>query len=186
MEQSNLTPKTNPRSKFNRVMLLSLFLIGIMLVALPKDKSPLIGTATHETVLVTDGGIIGGINQYWSDVLDLGSSCEYRLLGWISDTDLYFESTCIRRGTQTWSYNVRTQTSLEALPPIMLEYTPVPDEQILNMTKVNFKNSTIFFPQEIFLVDDSGIMSSKGNLIAMITQWTYGQQDVVIVAQKSN
>jgi hypothetical protein len=112
-----------------------------------------------------------------------GVPCEYDLLGWSAENQLYYQSQC-EGETRLWSvnpYQPNEYGPIEALPS-ELDQEKIAKSDVLEMVRADGIRPESAEPtvREIKLLEGS-LLSPDGQWLAAITQHIYGPQDVVLL-----
>lgn len=117
-------------------------------------------------------------------------SCEYDLLGWSADGDLYYHSACRQAGEGWWRM---TPGDVEGAQPIRAEDVPtgllreeVPADDVLAMVHVEAIEPSEAEPavRRLYLADQPALRSPDGRVIAAVSQYGYGPQDVILLSNE--
>lgn len=173
------------RRQFNKLVSVWLLLIFCAIVAFPLvyQYHPALAAAPgYRMELVTSPGFFGGIVKA-SQNLTEQIPCEYELLGWNTDNQLYYQATCDGE-TQVWQYdpnrpNSHTRVSSD---PTNLNASVISEDTVLEMVRVvSIKPKKYELATRRMHLKSKGGVSPDGNWIAIIAQHTYGTQDVLLL-----
>jgi hypothetical protein len=165
-----------------RIWLL-LVILGIVVFPFVLRYRPALTSAPgYEMQVVTDPGFFGGIVKASQNLVE-HTPCDYQLIGWSSDNQLYYEAMCGTRA-QVWRYSPTQpsrHTQISSRPKELGGYE-MPKERLLEMVRADGVR-----PREYesvarpILLGSSGLVSPDGHWVALVTQHVYGTQDVIVL-----
>lgn len=171
--------------RFNKLLRVWLLLIICAIVAFPlvyRYHPALVAAPGHRMELVTTPGFFGGIVKASRNLTEQ-TPCEYELLGWSTDNQLYYRAMCDGEA-QVWQYSPNrpgshTQVSSS---PTSLSASTISEDTVLEMVRAGGVKPEKYEPatRRIHL-KSKGIVSPDGRWIAIITQHVYGTQDVIVL-----
>ncbi len=172
--------------QFNRLVSVWLLLIICAIVAFPlvyHYHPALVAAPGYRMNLVTMPGFFGGIVKESQNLTDQ-IACEYELLGWSTDNQLYYQATCDGEA-QVWQYSPNQPSSHTQVSsnPTSLSISTISEDTVLEMVRAGHVKPEKYEPatRRIHL-KSKGIVSHDGDWIAIIAQHVYGTQDVIVLA----
>lgn len=171
--------------QFNKLVSTWLLLIICAIVSFPlvyHYHPALVAAPGYRMDLVTAPGFFGGIVKA-SQNLTEQIPCEYELLGWSTDNQLYYQATCDGEA-QVWQYSPNRPSSHTQVSsnPTSLSASTISEDAVLEMVRAGGVKPEKYEPatRRIHL-KSKGIVSPDGDWIAIIAQHIYGTQDVIVL-----
>ncbi len=166
---------------------LLILLIGVLAFPLAFRYRPALGPAPgYRMRVATAPGFPGGIVKGAHNVIE-ETPCEYELLGWSADPQLYYRAVC---GTETtvWRYAPAQSGRAVAVtgPPSTVNDATLASSAVLKMVRVPYIRPQSAEPHtRPLLLEGPGRVSPDGEWIAAVTQHVYGTQDVIVLTEAS-
>ncbi|HUS69708.1 MAG TPA: hypothetical protein VM075_02890, partial [Anaerolineae bacterium] len=118
-----------------------------------------------------------------SQVVTEKRPCEYTLLGWSANNQLYYQATCGE--VELWRYDpLSNRTERITTVPSDLSQAVVTDNDVLNMVRADgvrpkeYESTT-----RLLYIQSKGYVSPDAQWTAVVTQHTYGPEDIVVLSQ---
>ena len=165
-----------------RIWLLLVILTIVIFPFVLRYRPALTSAPGYEMQVVTDPGFFGGIVKASQNLVE-HTPCDYQLIGWSADNQLYYEAMC-RTRAQVWRYSPTQpsrHTQISSRPKELGGYE-MPKERLLGMVRADGVR-----PREYesvtrpILLGSSGLVSPDGHWVALVTQHVYGTQDVIVL-----
>jgi hypothetical protein len=169
----------------NRILRVWLLMVVFAIIFFPvfyRYRPALVAAPGYRLLLVTDPGLFGGIIKSSQNLLEQ-TPCEYKLLGWSTDNQLYYQATCGAK-TGIWRYSPTQPSNHTQVSdsPTNLRTTMIPESAVLEMVRAGGvrpeQYESIMRP---IMLKSGGDVSPDGRWIAVVTQHIYGTQDVIVL-----
>jgi hypothetical protein len=170
-------------NKSVRVWLLSIICAIVAFPLVYHYHPALVAASGYRMNLVTQPGFLGGIVKE-SQNLTEQTPCEYELLGWSTDNQLYYRATCDGE-SQVWQYSPNRPSSHTQVSsnPASLSTLTISDNTVLEMVRAGYVKPRKHEPAVRRLhLKSKGMVSPDGDWIAIIARHIYGTQDVIVLA----
>jgi hypothetical protein len=167
----------------HRVFRVWLLLVMSAIVAFPfllRYQPSLVASSGYRMQWVTDPGFLGGVVKTSQDFVEK-KPCEYELLGWSVDNRLYYQAECGAE-TQIWQYPTESGRHMQVESDLpSLNRSTVPDSTALRMVRGRFPAHG--YEVDPHLLKSEGVVSPDGQWVAIVTQYVYGTQDVIVLTE---
>ena len=166
-----------------RLARISSLIIIVAVLAFPvlyHYAPPVSASSGYRMQVVTKPSAVDSIVKM-SQVVTEQCPCEYTLLGWSTNNQLYYQATCDEE--TFWRYNPASSGSEPVLAvPASLVQIGVSENAILEMVRANDARPKENEPaiRHLYL-KSQGYVSPNGQWAAAITQHIYGPQDIVVL-----
>jgi hypothetical protein len=173
----------SPVRQVRRVVLLMIFALTLLIifaVSVLHYRPALSAAPGYEMRFVTEPNLWGNPVRAWQRITEQ-RPCEYQMLGWSPDNQLYYQAAC---GTQTraWAYAPNRLHNPAASVPSQLNQEAVSKGQVLDLVRADgvrpIEYESVTRP---LLLKSEGYVSPDGCWIAIVTQHIYGLQDIVVL-----
>lgn len=165
-----------------RISLLTTILAAIAFPLLYHYTPPLAAAPGYSMQVVTQPIFLNSIVKM-SQVVTEKRPCEYTLLGWSANNQLYYQATCGE--VELWRYDpLSNRTERITTVPSDLSQAVVTDNDVLNMVRADgvrpkeYESTT-----RLLHIQSKGYVSPDEQWTAVVTQHTYGPEDIVVLSQ---
>ena len=174
---------------FNRWLRVWLMLIVCAVVAFPfiyRYQPALTAAPENEMQLVTEPGLLGGIVKA-SQNLTEQTPCNYELLGWSQNSQLYYRAVC-NNESQIWQYSPMHSRQIQVSnAPSNLSAVAVSEDTVISMVRADgIKPQTAEAGIRPLLLKSKGVMSPDKEWTAIVTQHIYGPQDIIVLSEQGS
>ncbi len=174
------------KARRGRLVRLWLLLLMCGTIAFPlvfHYQAALVAAPGYKMQVVTEPGIFEGVIKTSKNLLEQ-TPCEYELLGWSADNQLYYRVVCGAQ-TQIWRYSpVQQSAQVQASSgPSDLSASTLPKDAVLKMVR-----AADVHPEEYeattrsLLLKSKGVVSPDSRWTAIVAQHIYGTQDVIVLS----
>lgn len=165
-----------------RLMSLAIIVLVVTFPFVYRYAPPVSAAPGYKMYVATQPDILGGIVKR-SQVITEKRPCEYRLLGWDENSQLYYQATCDIE-IQFWRYSITPAVRNEQVSnvPADLAQVMISKQTVLTMVRADSVRPAQYESTTRPLhVQSEGCMSPDGRWTAVVTRHIYGPEDVVIL-----
>lgn len=166
---------------------LLILLIGVLAFPLAFRYQPALGAAPgYHMRVATAPGFLDGIVKSAHNAIE-ETPCEYELLGWSADPQLYYRAVCGTAST-VWRYAPSQTGRAVAVdaPPSTLNDAALARSAVLKMVRgTHIRPQSVEPDTRSLLLVGAGRVSPDGEWIAVVTRHVYGTQDVIVLTEAS-
>lgn len=178
-----------PMRQVRRIVPLMIFAVTVALllicaVSVLRYRPALSAAPGYEMKFVTAPNLWDNPVRVWQRFTEQ-RPCEYQILGWSPDNQLYYQATCGAQA-QLWAYAPNRFHNPAASVPSQLHQATLSKGQVLDLVRADGVSPAEYEPvtRPLCLKSD-GYVSPDGRWVAMVTQHVYGPQDIVVLTSKN-
>ncbi len=165
-----------------RLMSLVIMLLVVTFPFVYRYAPPVSAAPGYKMYVVTQPNLLEGIVKM-SQVITEKRPCEYRLLGWDEDSQLYYQAMCDTE-IQFWRYGITPAVRNERVSnvPADLVQIMISKQDMLEMVRADSVRPAKYESTTRPLhVQSEGYLSPNRRWVAVVTRHIYGPEDVVIL-----